>query len=217
MLLTDRNFNTSFYDPAAGGDPILFQHLFYQNFMVLEPIFIPSLQNSITFNKRYFSNFYTLNSKLSFDFTLFNKEYEHLMEKKAPSNSFLTWLIGFIEGEGSFIVAHRTELSIVITQHTLDIQVLNMIHKNLCLGKVIKQGKTTSRYVVQDKKGLYLLATLFNRNLVTYSKILSFNKFLIALNKYNQSGKIIYPVIKNYTAIENNEIKPRVLPTLQDD
>ena len=29
MLLTDRNFNTSFYDPAGGGDPILYQHLFW--------------------------------------------------------------------------------------------------------------------------------------------------------------------------------------------
>jgi hypothetical protein len=29
MLLTDRNFNTSFYDPAGGGDPILYQHLFF--------------------------------------------------------------------------------------------------------------------------------------------------------------------------------------------
>jgi len=28
MLLTDRNFNTSFFDPAGGGDPILYQHLF---------------------------------------------------------------------------------------------------------------------------------------------------------------------------------------------
>nr|AJF36655.1 cytochrome c oxidase subunit 1 and subunit 3 fusion protein [Gefionella okellyi] len=28
-LLTDRNFNTSFYDPAGGGDPILYQHLFW--------------------------------------------------------------------------------------------------------------------------------------------------------------------------------------------
>lgn len=29
MLLSDRNFNTSFYDPAGGGDPILYQHLFW--------------------------------------------------------------------------------------------------------------------------------------------------------------------------------------------
>ena len=29
ILLTDRNFNTSFYDHAGGGDPVLYQHLFW--------------------------------------------------------------------------------------------------------------------------------------------------------------------------------------------
>jgi cytochrome c oxidase subunit 1 len=29
MILTDRNFNTSFYDSAGGGDPVLYQHLFW--------------------------------------------------------------------------------------------------------------------------------------------------------------------------------------------
>ena len=29
MVLTDRNFNTSFFEAAGGGDPILYQHLFF--------------------------------------------------------------------------------------------------------------------------------------------------------------------------------------------
>jgi heme/copper-type cytochrome/quinol oxidase subunit 1 len=29
IRLTDRNMNTSFFDPSGGGDPVLYQHLFW--------------------------------------------------------------------------------------------------------------------------------------------------------------------------------------------
>ena len=42
MVLTDRNFNTSFFEVAGGGDPILYQHLFlvFKENLILLTLFI---------------------------------------------------------------------------------------------------------------------------------------------------------------------------------
>jgi len=57
MLLTDRNFNTSFYDPAGGGDPILYQHLFS---ITIIPKYNRMVKNysSIAIKNEQFKEFY---------------------------------------------------------------------------------------------------------------------------------------------------------------
>ena len=114
MLLTDRNFNTSFYDPAGGGDPVLYQHLFSQLNILnsKESSIITSsliLRNSSSFSKNSLVSrsirtpYPPPPGEKDFDFTLFNSEYERLMNKKSPSFSFLTWVIGFTEGDGAIL------------------------------------------------------------------------------------------------------------------
>jgi hypothetical protein len=90
MVLTDRNFNTSFFEAAGGGDPILYQHLFsrvvfedYLTSLFIFPTFSPSIV------KRHMSNSNSHNNE--FDFSAFYDKYNtHLPNNKIPSEKFLT-------------------------------------------------------------------------------------------------------------------------------
>ena len=326
MVLTDRNFNTSFFEAAGGGDPILYQHLFWGlNFILFLFIFIinfisrlshykfkfylkdniklkifniigvkannfmeyylnkiiklnknmsniyiwliiilvialsfsvytcADLYNNIdeyvnvhnslkenstllsgfvffknhkqcTFDspKNIFNRFNNIskfstftniieNSKKgkSFDFSLFYNKFSKIYpDKNKPDYLFLEWLIGFSEGEGSFCLAKRGDLSFVITQSTYDIAVLNYIKDNLCFGKVIVQSKIqkTHRYVVQDINNIYLLCLLFNGNMVFPTRNARFITFLSFFNeRLLKKGLLPIPLINNY-----------VSPTLND-
>ena len=169
MLLTDRNFNTSFFETAGGGDPLLYQHLFLtKNYITLaKPLIISSI------NKR-------------FDFTPFYSKFNELYpNSRKPSAKFIEWLIGFSEGEGSFVLAKRGDLSFVITQSTNDVKCLNYIKDNLGFGKVIKQSvkQNTHRFVVQDTNNLYLICLLFNGNMVFPTRKARFVTFLSSFNE----------------------------------
>lgn len=204
MLITDRNFNTSFFDPAGGGDVLLYQHLFwkkYKVFILLDVLFLlfyllnKKITNKVIIKNSDINNKlledqlsvynYNYNNSKDFNFKLFYLEFKRRFpNRKKPSKEFLEWFIGFFEGDGSFNIPKRGDLSIVITQSELDLNILNYIKDNLTIGNIYIQSKKnkTYRWIIQNRLDIYLISLLLNGNLVLPIRSLKFNIFLSKLN-----------------------------------
>lgn len=109
----------------------------------------------------------------SFDFTLFQN-----MSKTTASNEWLTWFVGFSEGDGA-ILANQGYTRFVITQKESDI--LYLIKEKLGFGTVRKFDQF-SRYIVTDRNHILLLTYLFNGNLVLAHRHSQLSKWINVLN-----------------------------------
>lgn len=214
MVLTDRNFNTSFFETAGGGDPILYQHLFSKS--IIYGLFIYLFANFFFFQKKVaWLNQSANQSKggalhqAEFSFLSFNLIYKsYFPNNTLPSTNFLTWFIGFSEGEGSFIVNKRGDLAFVISQSTSDVKILYYIQETLGFGKVISQSVKTSRYVTQSKKEIEIIIKMFNGNIILPTKQDRLEKFITAFNIWANKGTIrLEPIIA---------IKPCIKPSLDN-
>lgn len=103
-------------------------------------------------------------------------------------NQWLEWFIGFTEGAfaGSLltsIVGKEKRLRFVITQKEKEI--LEHIKDTLGFGRVYHFPKGNYyRYVVEDYKHIYILATLFNGNFVINHRIKQLERWIISLNNH---------------------------------
>jgi len=93
----------------------------------------------------------------------FYKAYDlYIKKNNKPDWIWLTWLIGFIEGDGA-ILTHKKSLSIVLTQK--DSSVLYHIKTVLGFG-IIKEFNGYSRLIFRKNSEIYLMILLLNGNLV---------------------------------------------------
>lgn len=129
-----------------------------------------------------------------FNFSLYNKAKPSHIKK--IDTQFLEWFIGFVEGDGSFIVGTPTgkkRKTIYFCINQKDSKLMYKIKKKLGFGVVtffIQNNQTYYRYAVYDFDGITRLLYLFNGNLLL-NKVNT--RFQIWLNEYNTTYGAIYP------------------------
>jgi hypothetical protein len=111
---------------------------------------------------------------------------ETLCEVLKFDTDFLSWFVGFTEGDGCFsLTGKRGYLEFKITQSSHDAQVLFYIKKKLGFGSVTVQDKQnkTHHFRVRDKKNLLILISIFNGKFLTEKKQLQFKKWLVCFKE----------------------------------
>lgn len=133
---------------------------------------------------------------------------ETLREALNFDNNFLSWFIGFAEGNGCFCTTgKRGYLEFKITQSSSDAQVLFYIKKQLGFGSVSIQDKknNTHYYRVRDKENLIKIINIFNGNLLTEKKNIQFKHWLECFNvRYQTEIEFIPNINKTFLDIYNN-------------
>ena len=148
--------NTGFFDSASGGDPILYQHQFY-NTMLL------SLTNEAKWKELY---------KIRIG-----------KDKDIPKDDFIEWFIGFTEGDGCFLINKRKDQSFIQIQGDTNVEILHKIQSNQGFGRIIKQGPRVWRYIVENTEHQEIIINIFNGNMVQQDRRIRFKKFQEVYNE----------------------------------
>ena len=99
---------------------------------------------------------------------------------------FLEWFIGFVEGDGSFVITGG-KCVFSIHLHIVDLPLLYLIQNQLNMGNVYF-NKNSATFIIKANKDIATIIEIFNGNLFLQKRILQFTRWVDNYNLKNKTN-----------------------------